>query len=174
MSYTLEDLARACHAAIAADPGPAGREEVRRHLERALADAAFVDGHLGAQATEPRRLLYQDADFGFCIFAHVYDGAKAAPPHDHAGSWAVYGQAQGVTEMTEWRKVRAPQGEKPGLVEPLKVYELKPGMAVVYNEADIHSPRREAATRLIRIEGRNLDGVQRDAYQPVAKGRAAE
>ncbi len=174
MSYTLEDLAADCHAAIAADPGPAGREAVRKHLERALADAAFVDDHLGKHATQPRSLLYQDPDFGFCIFAHVYDGAKAAPPHDHAGSWAVYGQAKGVTEMTEWRKVKAPEGGQPGLVEPLKVYELKPGMAVVYNESDIHSPRREAPTRLIRIEGKNLDGVKRDPYEPVPKGRAAE
>jgi hypothetical protein len=174
MSYTLEDLARDSHAGLAAEPGPAGREAVRRHLERALADPAFVDAHLGSDAREPRRLLYQDPDFGFCIFAHVYDGAKAAPPHDHAGSWAIYGQGRGVTEMTEWRKVKAPEGDAPGLVEPLKVYELRPGMAVVYNEADIHSPRREAPTRLIRIEGRNLDGTKRDPYEPVPKGRAAE
>jgi len=174
MSYTLEQLAADCHDAIAADPGPAGREQVRRHLERALADPAFVDDHLGPHCSAPRSLLYEDPAFHFCIMAHVYTGAKAAPPHDHADTWAIYGQAVGTTEMTEWRKVRAPEGGEPGLVEPLKVYALEPGMAVVYNEGVLHSPRRDGPTRLIRIEGRNLDGVTRDLYEPVAKGRAAE
>ncbi|GAB4376303.1 MAG: hypothetical protein Kow00114_39970 [Kiloniellaceae bacterium] len=174
MSYTLEQLAADCHAAIAADPGPAGREEVRRHLERALKDPAFVEAHLGDHNTAPRSLLYEDPEFRFCIMAHVYEGAKAAPPHDHADTWAIYGQARGTTEMTEWRKLAAPKGDKPGVVAPEKVYELKPGMAVVYNEGVLHSPRREGPTRLIRIEGHNLDGVQRDLYEPAENGAAAQ
>ena len=39
-------------------------------------------------------------------------------------------------------------------------------MAACYNEGDLHSPRREDTTRLIRIEGINLDGVERDRYVP--------
>jgi hypothetical protein len=174
MSYTLEQLAADCHGALAADPGPAGREKARRHLERALADPAFVDDHLGDHATAPRSLLYEDPALGFCIFAHVYADAKGGAPHDHAGTWAIYGQAKGTTTMTEWRKLRAPQGEKPGLVEPVETYELKPGMAVVYNEETLHSPDRAGPTRLIRIEGRNLDGVARDVYEPAGKSDAAE
>lgn len=173
MSYTLEQLAADCHDALAADPGPAGREVVRRHLERALADAAFVDDHLGDHTTAPRSVLYEDPDLGFCIVAHVYDDAKGGEPHDHAGTWAIYGQAKGTTEMTEWRKLRAPEGDKPGLVAPLKSYALKPGMAVVYNEDTLHSPDRAGPTRLIRIEGRNLAGVKRDRYEP-ARSDAAE
>jgi len=174
MTYTLEQLAADCHAAIAADPGPAGREEVRKHLERALKDPAFVAAHLGPDNTTPRKALYEDPEFRFCIMAHVYEGAKEAPPHDHADTWAIYGQGKGVTEMTEWRKVTSPQGDTPGTVAVEKVYELKPGMAVVYNEGVLHSPRREGPTRLIRIEGRNLDGVKRDVYEPVGKSDAAE
>ncbi|MGD1878707.1 MAG: hypothetical protein ACFB13_14565 [Kiloniellaceae bacterium] len=174
MSYTLEDLAADCHAALAADPGPAGREQVRRHLERALKDADFVDDHLGDHSHEPRSLLYEDPAFHFCIMAHVYPGAKEAPPHAHADTWAIYGQAKGTTEMTEWRKVKAPQGDSPGLVAPEKVYDLQPGMAVVYNEGVLHSPRRDGPTRLIRIEGRNLDGVTRDAYEPVPDSAPAQ
>lgn len=173
MSYTLEQLAADCHDTLAADPGPAGRETVRRHLERALADAAFVDDHLGAHTTAPRSVLYEDPELGFCIVAHVYDDAKGGEPHDHAGTWAIYGQAKGTTEMTEWRKVKAPEGEAPGLVVPLKTYALKPGMAVVYNEDTLHSPDRAGPTRLIRIEGRNLAGVKRDRYEP-ARSDAAE
>jgi hypothetical protein len=174
MSYTLEDLAADCHAALAADPGPAGRETVRRHLERALKDQAFVAAHLGPDNVTPRQQLYGDPDFGFCIMAHVYDAAKEAPPHDHADTWAIYGQAKGTTEMTEWRKLKAPEGDAPGLVEPVKVYDLKPGMAVVYNEGVLHSPRRAGPTRLIRIEGHNLDGVARDVYVPADNNATAK
>src|SRR5690606_22396887 len=152
MSYTLEQLAADCHEVIAADPGPAGREAVRGHLERALGDAAFVEDHLGDHNQAPRSLLYRDPDFGFCIFAHVYSDAKGGEPHDHAGTWAIYGQAKGTTEMTDWRKVKSPEGDRPGLVEPVRRYALKPGMAVVYNEDSIHSPDRAGPTRLVRIE----------------------
>jgi hypothetical protein len=40
-----------------------------------------------------------------------------------------------------------------------------PGMAHVYNEGDLHSPRREGPTRLIRLEGTNMDKVRRVAYE---------
>jgi len=172
MTYTLEQFAADCHAAIAADPGPAGRETVRRHVERALGDAAFVARHLGPDNDAPRTILYQDPDFGFCILAHVYKGEANAKPHDHGPSWAIYGQAEGVTEMTEWRKLRPPKGDEPGVVEPVKVYDLEPGMAVGYNEGVLHSPRRAAATRLIRIEGMNLDAIKRDRYVAAAEAQA--
>src|SRR3546814_12558647 len=76
--------------------------------------------------------------------------------------------------MTDWRKVKAPEGGRPGLVEPVKHYALKPGMAVVYNEERIHSPDRAGPTRLIRTEGRHLDGVPRDRYPPADQSDAAE
>ena len=40
-------------------------------------------------------------------------------------------------------------------------------LAHVYNEGDLHSPRREGPTRLIRIEGTNMDKVRRLAYERV-------
>lgn len=166
MTYKLEQLAADCHDALAADPGPDGREQVRRHLERALQDRSFVAAHLGPDNDTPRKQLYHDAELDFCIMAHVYSGPKGGDPHDHADTWAIYGQAEGTTVMTEWRKVKAPEGDSPGIAEAVKVYDLKPGMAVVYNEGVLHSPLRDAPTRLIRIEGHNLDGTRRDAYVP--------
>ncbi len=172
MTYTLEQLAADCHDALAADPGPAGREAARKHLERALQDPGFVTAHLGPDNTTPRKALYKDPDLGFCIMAHVYEAAKGGEPHDHAGTWAIYGQAVGTTVMTEWRKLKDPEGDAPGVVEPTKTYELKPGMAVVYNENMLHSPDRAGPTRLIRIEGRNLDEVTRDKYVPAGENAA--
>jgi hypothetical protein len=44
---------------------------------------------------------------------------------------------------------------------------MVPGSAFVYNEGTLHSPRRAGATKLIRVEGRNLDGMKRLSYEPV-------
>ncbi len=46
-------------------------------------------------------------------------------------------------------------------------YTLEPGQARVYRPGDIHSPKRESSTRLIRIEGLNMDTVARDAFEAV-------
>ena len=164
MSYTLENLAADCHAAIAADPGPPGRERVRRCVEKALADRDFLAGQFGPGNREERKVIYRDPEFGFCILAHVYTGAKGSNPHDHAASWAIYGQAEGRTEMTDWRRLEAPRDGAPGHVEPVRVYTLAPGAAHLYNEGDIHSPRRAHDTKLIRVEGMDLAGVARDRY----------
>lgn len=164
MSYTLEDLAADCHAAIAGDQGPPGREKVRQCVEKALKDQDFVASQFGPGNLDERKIVYRDPEFGFCILAHVYQGAKGSNPHDHGPSWAIYGQAVGQTEMTDWRKIKAPEGDEPGLVERVRVYALQPGVAHLYNEGDLHSPRREDDTRLIRVEGMNLAGVERDRY----------
>ena len=67
--------------------------------------------------------------------------------------------------MTEYDKVARPADGAPGQVTARETYLLKPGMAVAYPVGALHSPRREAETRLIRMEGQNLDGVKRDSYQ---------
>jgi len=165
MSYTLEQLSGDCHAALADDPGPAGREVVRRCVARACSDPDFVATWLAAENAPERHLLYQDPELGFCILAHVYSGPKTSNPHDHASTWAIYGQADGVTMMTDWRVVARPEGDRPGRVEAARTYRLEPGDAHVYQEGDVHSPRRDGPTRLIRIEGMNMDGVTRDKFE---------
>ncbi|GAA4343514.1 hypothetical protein GCM10023144_46550 [Pigmentiphaga soli] len=167
MSYTLEQFAADCRAALLAEPGPAGREQVRRHVERACSDADFVADNVRPDQAQERHLLYEDPDLGFCILAHVYRGARHSGPHDHADSWAIYGQAEGVTEMTDWRVLERPAAGRPGKVAAERVYSLTPGVAYLYNEGDVHSPSRAADTRLIRIEGVNLLGRKRDRYEVV-------
>ena len=103
----------------------------------------------------------EDPELGFCICGHVYDGPANGAPHDHGPSWAIYGQATGVTEMTDWKIVRKGEGNEPTLVEPVKTYLMKPGDAHLYDVGDVHSPKRDAPVKLIRIEGQNLDRVRR-------------
>lgn len=167
MAFTLEQLAADCRAALDTDPGPAGREEMRKLIAQACVDKDFVAKYLGPDNTTPRQILYEDDKHGFCILAHVYEGAKGSNPHDHGPSWAIYGQAEGVTTMTDWEKIEPPKDDKPGKVRKVKDYDMTPGVAYLYNEGDLHSPSRKSTTRLIRVEGRDLSKVRRDKYEEV-------
>ena len=166
MAQTIDQLSSEFHAILKADPGPNGRQQVCRRLETALKDDSFVATYL-PDGTPSRKLLYEDAELGFCVLAHAYDDARESSPHDHGPYWAIYGQAVGETEMTEWDVVEPATPDKPGKVRKAKTYALTPGVAQVYNEGQLHSPRRAGPTRLIRIEGKNLDDVKRLRYEPV-------
>lgn len=167
MAYSLEDFAADCRKALQSDDGPGGREMVRQHLQRALRDETFLDTHLGPDVTKERNILYEDADSGFCICAHVYGEPKQGHPHDHGPTWAIYGQAAGKTEMTDWRMISPPDGGQPGKVEKVRTYHLEPGDAHVYEAGDIHAPYRAAPTKLIRIEGQNTDNIERTLIEAV-------
>ena len=163
MAYELEQLAADIRAALLAAPGVAGRRAACRFVEKALRDDAFVAAHLKDRAPGalPRELLFEDPELGFCICGHVYGGAAFGEPHDHGPAWAIYGQARGRTEMTDWRIVEKGEGDRPALVEPIETYALEPGQARLYDVGAVHAPRRERPTKLIRIEGQNLDNIQR-------------
>ena len=166
MGYTLEQFAKECREALKAEPGPGGRKKVVDIVRSVLKDDAFVATHIGDDVPE-RKILYEDPELGFCILAHVYQGARESKPHDHGPTWAIYGQARGETLMNDWALVEPASDAKPGKVRHVRSYPLKPGMAHVYNEGDLHSPRRDGPTRLIRIEGTNMDRVKRLAYEKV-------
>lgn len=167
MTRTLDEFAAACRRILAADAGPDGRQHVCALVRDVLKDEAFVAAHLPDGAPE-RKILYEDPQLGFCILAHVYEGARESPPHDHGPSWAIYGQARGETLMNDWEVVEPPRDGRPGRVRHVRAYRLTPGMAHVYNEGDVHSPRRDGPTRLIRIEGRNMDRVSRASFTKVS------
>ena len=168
MAYTLEQLSADCHAAMAEDSGDAGREKVRDYIAKACGDADFVAEHFENPGQPERHILYEDPEFNFCILAHSYNGAKGSNPHNHADSWAIYGQAKGETIMTDWECVEEPKDGNPGKVKKVRDYKLTPGIAHYYKVGALHSPRRENDTRLIRVEGKNLAGVKRDKYEVAA------
>lgn len=166
MAQTLEQFAAACHKILAEDRGPGGRKKVCDLVREVLKDDAFVTTHVTDDGPE-RKILYEDPQLGFCILAHNYTGAKESNPHDHGPTWAIYGQARGETIMNDWALVEKAAEGKPGKVRHVRAYPLKPGDAHVYHEGDLHSPRREGATKLIRIEGTNMDKVTRLSYERV-------
>ena len=161
MTYTLEQLSTDIRQALKADSGPAGKQEVCKLVSKVLLDEAFVAQHLTADQCRPRKVLYEDPELGFCICGHVYETAAHGGPHDHGSSWAIYGLATGDTEMTDWRIVKKGEGDEPTLVEPAKTYVLKPGDSHFYDVGVVHSPKRDGLTRLVRIEGANLDHIKR-------------
>ena len=61
--------------------------------------------------------------------------------------------------------MQKPANGEPGKVEKVRTYKLTPGAAYLYNEGDLHSPRREGDTRLIRIEGTDLSRIKRDKFE---------
>ena len=93
MSYSLEDFSNECKIALTKNSGAEGTELVRQAVEKACKDAGFIEAYFPPDNNEERKLIYKDPELGFCIFTHVYSGAKTSPPHDHGPSWAIYGQA---------------------------------------------------------------------------------
>jgi hypothetical protein len=167
MGHTLNSFAADCHRVLMAEPGPAGRKKLCHLLQDVLRDADFIATHLSDDVPE-RKVLYEDPQIGFCIVAHVNHAPKGGAPHDHGPSWAIYGQAAGETVMTDWECVARPTEEAPGKARFLRDYTLKPGMAHLYDEGVLHSPRRDGPTKLIRIEGMNMDRVRRLPYVAVS------
>jgi hypothetical protein len=164
MGFTLESFSAECHRLLKQDSSPAGREKVRELVERALQDKDFIAAYINDNTPE-RQVIYEDPELGFCVCAHVNRDAREAHPHDHGTSWAIYGQAFGETEMSDWEVIEPAAEGKPGKVRRARVYTLKPGMAHIYNEGHVHSPKRVSATGLLRIEGKNTQKMKRLAYQ---------
>ena len=166
MAQTLQAFAAKSREILKAENNPEGRRKVAALLQEALKDEDFVAAQFKDAASE-RNILYEDPELGFCILAHNYTGPKDSPPHDHGPSWAIYGQARGETSMSDWELLEPASPDKPGKVKKTRSYKLVPGVAHVYNEGDLHSPSRAGATRLIRIEGTNMEKVKRLKFEPV-------
>jgi hypothetical protein len=163
--HTLPSFAAQVRDILKDDNTPAGRDKVAGLLRDALADRPFVES-LFDDASPERKVVYEDPQLGFCILAHRYTDARNGPPHDHGPSWAIYGQAEGETVMSDWDVVEPAAPGQPGKVKKVREYTLTPGQAHVYNEGDVHAPSRAGPTRLVRIEGVNLESVARGSYRP--------
>lgn len=162
MTYTLDNLADDSRGALRSGESPDALEQVCGYVRKALSDRDFMASNLLNREPPPERtVLYEDPDLGFCICAHIYAGAKPGDPHDHGPTWAIYGQGEGETEMTDWRIIRPSSDGKPALVEKIRTYTLTPGDAHIYPTGAVHAPLRYGATRLLRIEGTNTDRIER-------------
>ena len=161
MTYGLDQFIADTKAILGRDPGPQGREDVRRHLERLLANREFVAATCGDDVPTGLKVLYEDKDLGFQVLAHVNDKARKSPPHDHGASWAIYGQAIKHTDMIEWEREDDGADPKHARLKPAKKYRLNPGQAGIYQDGKIHSIDYPDRARFIRVTGTNLDNIHR-------------
>jgi hypothetical protein len=159
MAYELQQFIDDTRNTLKRDPGPAGRETVRKNLERLLANTDFLAKNCGDDAPLGLKVLYEDKDLGFQVLAHINDKARKSPPHDHGASWAIYGQATKHTDMIEWAKTGG-DGKHAELKE-VKRYRLNPGQAGIYQDGAIHSIDYPDRARFIRVTGTNLDKINR-------------
>ena len=124
MPYTLTELAGDVRAILSQSEASACSDDLCKLVSKALNDPEFTSTHLTDRrdGEGPREVLFEDDELGFCICGHVYGDQAIGKPHDHGSSWALYGQAEGTTEMTDWKIVRKGDGDDPSIVEPNKVY----------------------------------------------------
>jgi len=173
MASKLDSFVADCRAALTSQPGTPGREQVRELVKQILKDPEFVATYI-PEGTPDRKVLFEDPELGFTVLAHGHTGAKGSKPHDHGPSWAIYGQAAGETIMTDWDCLARPTETAPGKAKFNHDYVMKPGDAYLYDIGVLHSPERKAATRLLRIEGMNMERVKRRPYEAVSQQAAAE
>ena len=164
--YTLEAFCEDCRANVTA--GAAGRERIRRDVERLLAEPDFVAAHFGPDAAPGISVLYTDPETGFQVLAHVYDEGKDSPPHDHGTSWAVYGQAVKHTDMKVWRRTDSGEDAAHAEVEVERTYRLDPPMAGTFEPGQIHSIHFPAGARFLRVTGTDLKTIPTRRYDPAA------
>jgi predicted metal-dependent enzyme (double-stranded beta helix superfamily) len=164
MGYDFEQFIADARATLRRGSGPAELEDVRRGLAKLLANAAFVERTCGPSAKGGLHRLHVDDKLGFEVLSHVNEKARKSPPHDHGESWAIYGQAIGHTDMTEYRRVDDHSDPDTAKLEVTRRYRLNPGEVGIFAGSAIHAIDYPDRSRFIRVTGTNLDAIDRVAY----------
>lgn len=159
MAYTLDQFCSDLSATLKAK-GQAGLPDIAEKLSGLLQNPDFVAATFAEETPPGRRELWHDPDNDAYVLAHVQEGGRTGKPHSHGASWAIYGTARGVTEMTEWRRVN-PADEEGAVLEKTRAYALRPGDTQAYGPGVIHSTAHPQKTWVIRITGTDLDAIPR-------------
>jgi hypothetical protein len=164
MAYSLDQFCADLSATLQAK-GESGLPEIARKLSDLLNNPDFVATTFSEDMPPGRRELWHDPQTDVYVLAHVQEGAKVGKPHSHGASWAIYGNAMGVTEMTEWRRVN-PASEDAVVLEKAEQYGLGPGQTRAYSSGMIHSTAHPEKAWVIRITGTDLDHLPRYRFRP--------
>lgn len=85
------------------------------------------------------RELYRDPKHGFVLLGHTELEWRYRPPHDHGGSWVIYGVLQGEMEMGSYVRVHDECSNWRLKKQGLKL--VRAGDVQVYLPGDIHDTR---------------------------------
>jgi predicted metal-dependent enzyme (double-stranded beta helix superfamily) len=165
MAYTLDQFC-ADHRAIltSGEPLATALPKVAEKLAVLLRNPEFVAETFNDDTPVGRRTLHHDPVTDVYVLAHVYEGPKKGTPHSHGASWAVYGTARAVTEMTEWRRTN-PESDEQAVLELATSYDLKAGETRAYGPDVIHSTAHPQKAWVIRVTGTDLDAIPRYRFR---------
>jgi hypothetical protein len=166
MAYTLTQFCADHHGLLTSgQPLAQALPQIAEKLSVLLRNPEFVAESFSNDTPIGKRTLHHDPDTDVYVLAHVYAGPKKGSPHSHGASWAVYGTARAVTEMTEWRRVN-PESEEQAVLEPVASYSLGPGNTRAYGPGVLHSTRHPEKAWVIRVTGTDLDAIPRFRFRP--------
>src|SRR5262245_7502013 len=173
MAYTLDQFCADHHALLTSgQPLSQTLPKIAEKLSGLLKNPTFVAETFNDDTPVGRRTLHHDKDTDVYVLAHVYEGPKKGSPHNHGASWAVYGTARAVTNMTERRRTN-PETEGQAVLGPVERYALGPGDTRAYGPGVLHSTEHPRKAWVIRVTGTDVDAIQRFRYKP-ARDRIVE
>lgn len=165
MSYDLDRFCRDCHDILRQAQDDDARARIAANLERLLANPAFVAETWREDTPPGKRELYHDPETGVYVLAHVQRAGKGGQPHSHGDSWAIYGNARGFTDMTEWERVND-AAEDHAELRATDRYRIGPGEVRAYGPGVIHSTAHPEPAWVVRITGGDLDVLPRYRFDP--------
>jgi hypothetical protein len=160
MAYSLNEFCADTHAILKANPLADALPKIAENLSRLLVNPAFVSESFNDDLPPGKRVLHHDAELDYYVLAHVQEGGKTGKPHSHGTSWAIYGNAKHVTEMTEWRRTN-PESEAHFELVATSKYGLAPGQTRAYGPGVLHSTAHKDKAWVIRVTGTDLDKLPR-------------
>jgi predicted metal-dependent enzyme (double-stranded beta helix superfamily) len=173
MAYTLKQFCADHHALLTSgQPLSQALPQIAEKLSMLLKNPEFVAETFNDDTPIGRRTLHHDSDTDVYVLAHVNEGPRKGSPHNHGASWAIYGTAKEVTNMTEWRRTN-PESEEQAVLEPVAHYSLGPGQTRAYGPGVLHSTEHPRTAWVIRVTGTDVDAIPRYRFKP-ERDRIAE
>jgi predicted metal-dependent enzyme (double-stranded beta helix superfamily) len=156
--YTLERFLADTRATIKTKGIPAGLAEIRRLLERLLANPDLLRDHLGEppRYTE-RTTIAHDPETDVHVLVHGREKGGKSVPHDHGPCWVVYGAYRNYTRMRRWRRTDGGIGAGHAELALQKDLTLEPGHADAFAPGDIHSIEYPDRAFFVRVTGGDVE-----------------
>jgi predicted metal-dependent enzyme (double-stranded beta helix superfamily) len=160
-TYTVDQFLADARSTIKAKGIPAGLAEVRRLLERLLANPNLLRDHLGEPPPYAERTtIAHDPETDVHVLVHGREKGGKSVPHDHGPCWVVYGAYRNFTRMRRWRRVDGGTGAGPAELTLQKDLTLQPGQADAFAPGDIHSIEYPDGAFFVRVTGGDVERQQ--------------
>jgi predicted metal-dependent enzyme (double-stranded beta helix superfamily) len=165
MAYSLAQFCKDTNAILDGEGDIHARlDKVAAKLGDLLVDEDFVKATFNDDMPPGKRELYHDADRDYYVLAHVQEGGKKGTPHSHGASWAIYGNINGKTVMSEYKRTND-ESEEAAVLKKTDQYDLTRGITRAYGPGYIHSTEHPEKCWVIRITGTDLDQIPRYRFR---------